>query len=224
MVRTTWCVYREALRQPADVYHFHNTGLILVGWLLKLHGKRVDVREDTPADVRDKYWIRLWARPTVAWAVDIAEKLSGRILDGIVARDSAHRPALPRLENHSSPEFSSARRGLSSGFPLPRVSPTGLYMGTITAIRGVLTMVDAMGLLPGILQARLAIAGEFEPAALEQEARQKPGWKRTDFAGWQNRRGLLDLLACARVGVVPFLTAHNHTVHNHMEAQPIKLF
>ena len=55
MVGTTWCVYREALRQRADVYHFHNTALMPVGWLLKLHGKRVlyDVREDTPADIRD---------------------------------------------------------------------------------------------------------------------------------------------------------------------------
>src|SRR5712691_5091711 len=57
MVGTTWCVYREALRQRADVYHFHNTELIPVGWLLKLHGKCVlyDVREDTPADIRDKH-------------------------------------------------------------------------------------------------------------------------------------------------------------------------
>src|SRR5215831_12999730 len=88
MVRATWYVYREALRQRADVYHFHNTELLLVGWLLKFHGKRVlyDVREDTPAAIStDQYWIPRWVRPAVAWAIDIAEKLSGRMLDGIVA-------------------------------------------------------------------------------------------------------------------------------------------
>src|SRR5262245_15564470 len=87
MVCATWSVYREALHQCADVYHFHDTGLMPVGWLLKLHGKRVlyDVREDTPAYSRDQYWIPRWVRPAVAWAADIAEKLSGRLLDGIVA-------------------------------------------------------------------------------------------------------------------------------------------
>ena len=39
IVHTTCSVYYEALRQCADVYHFHNTELLLVGWLLKLHGK-----------------------------------------------------------------------------------------------------------------------------------------------------------------------------------------
>src|SRR5439155_13557054 len=91
--------------------------------------------------------------------------------------------------------------------------------GTITPPRGVLELVDAMSLLPDTLEARLVIGGEFEPPELEQEARKKPGWKRTDYAGWLNRRQVLDLLSRARIGVLPLLAAANH-----IEMQPIKLF
>jgi glycosyltransferase involved in cell wall biosynthesis len=221
MVRTTWYVYREAMRQRAQIYHFHNTELIPVGWLLKLKGKRVfyDVREDTPADIRDRFYIPRWIRPAIAGAVDIAEKLSGRILDGIVA-------ATPHIGNR----FPPAKTAVVQNFPLLdeflpvsrrylERDPVVLYIGTITPVRGLLELIDAMGLFPDELQARLAIGGQFEPAELEQTARGKPGWKRTDYAGWQDRAGLLDMLARARVGVVPFLPAANHT-----DCQPTKLF
>jgi glycosyltransferase involved in cell wall biosynthesis len=190
MVRTTWCVYREALRQHADVYHFHNTELLLVGWLLKLHGKRVlyDVREDTPAVIRDTYWIPPWARPAVAWAIDLAEKLSGRMLDGIVAATPHIGQRFPHSKTVVVQNFPLLDEAFSASRPYLERPPLVLYIGTIVASRGVLELIDAMDLLPETLQARLAIGGEFEPAALEQEARQKPGWNRTDYAGWQDRR------------------------------------
>jgi glycosyltransferase involved in cell wall biosynthesis len=221
MVRTTWYIYREALRQRADVYHFHDTAMMPVGWLLKLHGKHVlyDVREDTPASVRDTYWIPRWARPGVAWAVDIAEKLSGRMLDGIVAATPHIGQRFPHSKTIVVQNFPLLDEAFPASRPYLERPPLVLYIGSINPLRGVLELVDAIGLLPETLQARLAIGGEFEPAELKQEARQKLGWKRTDYAGWQDRRGLLDLLARARVGVVPFLPAHDH-----MDAQPIKLF
>jgi glycosyltransferase involved in cell wall biosynthesis len=217
MVRTTWCVYREALRQRADVYHFHNTELIPVGWLLKFHGKRVlyDVREDTPASVSDRYWIPRWARPAVAWAIDIAENM----LDGIVAATPHIGQRFPRSKTVVVQNFPLLDEAFPASHPYLERPPLVLHIGTTAAYRGVLELIEAMSLLPETLPARLALGGEFEPPALELEARQKLGWKRTDYAGWQNRHGLLDLLSRARIGVVPFLPTPNL-----MNAQPIKLF
>jgi len=221
MVGTTWFVYREALRQRADVYHFHNTELIPVGWMLKLHGKRVlyDVREDTPADILDKHYLPRWVRPAIAWAVDIAEKLSGRLFDGIVAATLHIGKRFPPSKTVVVQSFPLLDEALPVSRPYLDRPPLVLYIGSISPTRGVLELIEAMGLLAETLPARLAIGGEFEPAELEQEARQKPGWKRTDYAGWQNRQGLLDLLARARIGVVPFLSTGWH-----MDIQPIKLF
>jgi glycosyltransferase involved in cell wall biosynthesis len=221
IVRTTWFIYREALRQRGDVYHFHDTTLIPVGWLLKLHGKRVlyDVREDTPAVIHDTYWIPHWARPTVAWALDMAEKLSRRMLDGIVAATPHIGQRFPGSKTVVVQNFPLLDEAFPASCPYLERPPLVLYIGTIVASRGVLELIDAMDLLPETLQARLALGGEFEPSALEQQARQKPGWKRTDYAGWQNRWGMLDLLSRALVGVVPLLPTPNH-----MDSQPIKLF
>jgi glycosyltransferase involved in cell wall biosynthesis len=221
ILRTTWSVYREALRQSAHVYHFHDTGLMPVGWMLKLHGKRVlyDVREDTPAYVSDQYWIPRWARSGVAWAVDIAERASGRVFDGIVAATPHIGDRFPRSKTVVVQNFPLLDEAFPASHSYLDRPPLVLYIGSMEPFRGVLELIDAMGLLPETLEARLALGGEFEPAALEQEARRKAGWKRTDYAGWQDRRGLLDLLSRARVGVVPFLATANT-----IDAQPIKLF
>src|SRR5262245_32677037 len=207
IVHTTWCIYREALRQRADVYHFHDTTLMPVGWLLKLHGKRVlyDVREDTPAVIHDTYWIPRWARLIVAWAIDMAEKLSGGMLDGIVAATPHIGQRFPHSKTVVVQNFPLLDEAFPASRPYLDRPPLVLYIGSIVASRGVLELIDAMDLLPESLQARLALGGAFEPSALEHEARQKSGWKHTDYAGWQNRDGLLDLLSRARIGVVPLL-------------------
>jgi glycosyltransferase involved in cell wall biosynthesis len=221
MVRGTWWVYREALRQHADFYHFHNVELIPVGWLLKLRRKRVfyDVREDTPADLSDKYWIPAWARPAVCRGVDITEKFSGRILDGIVAATPHIGDRFPPAKTVVVQNFPLLDEESPASQPYLERSPLVIYIGSISPTRGLLELIDAMGLLPQMLEARLAIGGEFDPPELEQEARGKQGWKRTDYLGWQDRRGLLDLCSRARIGVIPILRSPNHT-----DSQPIKLF
>jgi glycosyltransferase involved in cell wall biosynthesis len=221
LLLTSWWVYREALRQDADVYHFHDTALIPTGWLLKLHGKRVlyDVREDTPADILDKYWIPRFARPIVACAIDIVEKASGRIFDGIVAATPHIAQRFPKLKTAVVQNFPLIDEIFPTFQPYLQRSPLVLYIGTISANRGVIELIEAMGLLPPALQARLAIGGEFETSQLEQIARKKLGWQRTDYRGWQNRQGMLELLCCARIGVLPILATPNH-----LDCQPIKLF
>src|SRR5580704_6176866 len=39
MTLTAWRVYQKALRQAADVYHFHDPELVPLGLLLRLRGK-----------------------------------------------------------------------------------------------------------------------------------------------------------------------------------------
>jgi hypothetical protein len=69
MTRGVARVYREAVRQEAEVYHFHDPELIPVGVLLKARGKKVvyDIHEEYPTKVLSKYYLPRWLRPPLAW-------------------------------------------------------------------------------------------------------------------------------------------------------------
>jgi len=71
MTRTVWRIYRDAKKQRADVYHFHDPELILVGLLLKVSGKNViyDIHEDMPKEILSKRYLPSWSRELVSWAV-----------------------------------------------------------------------------------------------------------------------------------------------------------
>ena len=41
MTKTVWMVFRLALKENADVYHFHDPELIIIGLMLRARGKKV---------------------------------------------------------------------------------------------------------------------------------------------------------------------------------------
>ena len=59
MVKTTWQVFRRAVKEKASVYHFHDPELIPLGLLLKLLGKKViyDIHEDYVTSIKIKEYL-----------------------------------------------------------------------------------------------------------------------------------------------------------------------
>lgn len=222
MLCLTWRTFRLARKERAAIYHFHDPELIPVGFFLKLQGRRViyDVHEDVSKQILSKEWILKSLRRLVAGAVRLAERLAAWAFDGIVAAT----PAIARC-------FPAGKTVIVQNFPLlnelvvPDTIPYQnrpakiIYVGGITAIRGIREMVQAMSLVPETLNARLILVGAFSPPSFEAEVRTLPGWERVEYVGWQDRASVARLLGEARVGLVLF-----HPEPNHVEAQPNKLF
>jgi glycosyltransferase involved in cell wall biosynthesis len=221
MTLTVWRVLVQALRQNADVYHFHDPELIPAGLVLRLVGKRVvyDVHEDLPRQVESKPWIPGRLKPLVARGAAVLEAVAERAFAGIVA-------ATPTIGQR----FCPAKTIVVKNFPLLSEFDAAstayddrpmqvAYVGSISFVRGATHAVRAVEALPEDLGAQLVLAGKLDEASYMHELQALSGWSRVRFAGWQDRDGVRRILDQARVGLVTL-----HPVANYIEAYPVKLF
>ena len=222
MTRTIWHVYRAALDERADVYHFHDPELMGVGLALRLRGAQVvfDVHEDIPLDIVDKFWIPHAIRGPLSVSAALFLRAMHRWYSAIVtatpaiARRFPHRRTVivanyPRLDE-------LPKTAVNDFAQRPRAA---IYLGAITELRCIEEMIRAMSspaLAPDI---HLRLAGTFETPELEQRVRALPGWRNVEFLGFCRRSDVGRAFEGARLGLLLFRPAANHE-----EAMPTKLF
>lgn len=221
MTRVAWRLYRAAVRERADLYHFHDPELLWVGALLKRRGFRViyDVHEDVPKQIKSKHWIPRWARPLVSAAVMLTEQLGARIVDGIVAATPSIArkfPADKTVVVQNFPERSFARAD-ADGAPFGERADAFVYAGGLMEVQGVREMSQAFALLPDGMTG--TVAGSFSPPALEDEIAATPGWRRVRFLGHVPRTEIVRAIDGARAGIVV-----NHPTLNYVDAYSTKMF
>src|SRR6266446_683699 len=207
MTRTAWSLYREALRQNGDVYHFHDPELIPVGLLLAAHGKTVvyDIHEDAPADMLYKDYIPGRLRRPLMWSVRKLENAACRRFSGLIA-------ATPTIAERFCPI--NANTVVVHNYPMldeiaPNValpwnerSPIMAYIGSISERRGIREIVQALALLPPGSPAQLMLAGPFSPEGLRTELERPPGWARVQYQGVLDRPSVANLLSRVRLGLL----------------------
>jgi glycosyltransferase involved in cell wall biosynthesis len=222
---TVWRVYREAVRQGAAVYHFHDPELIPVGLALRAHGKKVvyDIHENLPKDILTKYYLPQWLRRPVAWLAERAENRACRCFSALAVTT----PAIADRVRTFNPNTV-----VICNFPVAEdfVSPAEIiwserdfavaYVGLIDSRRGIWEMVEAMSLLPDKLQATLRLAGDFDPPSIQEQATRLPGWKRVEALGVLNQAGVLSVLGRVRAGLVLV----QETSARYKPGYPIKMF
>jgi glycosyltransferase involved in cell wall biosynthesis len=221
MTRTVHEVYRAAVEEKADIYHFHDPELMPVGVLLKLRGKKViyDVHEDYPTTMPGKAWIPAALQGPVSLGVRICEATLTLACDRIVA-------ATPKI----AAKFNANRTRLIQNFPwkheldcsaAPRYEKReaiAVYVGSLSDSRGWREMTTAAALAAKKIPMKLVVAGEIRPGA---NAHFNPGSDNAvvKHRGQLNRSQVAELLAQARVGLVVL-----HPTKAYVDSQPTKLF
>ena len=219
--KTTWGLYKKARKIDADIYHFHDPEIMVVGWLLKLRGKRIiyDVHEDLPRQVRTKDWIPSLLRPLVAGLVELAETITARLIDGIVAATPTIAARFPDGKVELVQNFPILEETVLAGMAYKDRPAIISFLGVMGQIRGTEELVKAMKFVSPELRAELHLTGQFYPENFRSRLSSLPGWKSVVARDWVPRSEVLTELGLSRIGVVTY-----HPVANYVKAQPIKLF
>lgn len=204
MTRTIWQVYKAALDERADVYHFHDPELVFVGLALRMTGARVvfDVHEDIPLDIISKDWIPRRLRKPVSKTAAFALRMLHRRYSAVVAATPSIAKNFDEKNTVVVCNYPTLEGFTLVDGPLSMRPPSAVYAGNITELRGVFEMIAALASPQIGSDVRLTLIGRFEDEELERRARAMKGWERVDYLGWCPPGEVPDVLSRARVGML----------------------
>ncbi len=225
MTTLLWRLFRLAVKENADVYHFHDPELMTVGLLLKLRGKRViwDVHEHYPNSILDKFWISRGLRRFISKSFDLFERAVVRSFDCVIyttglvgARYEKMKVRSGRIENYPSVKLAETFERK----PRERI----IYLGAMSRIRGLVEVVEAFGLVgKEYPRWELCLVGSCRPAAFEDELKalavERHVETQVKFIPWVAYEEKERFSAQAAMGVVTYLPHANN-----MSCLPNKLF
>jgi glycosyltransferase involved in cell wall biosynthesis len=216
-----WMALWKAIRLKADIYHFHDPDLIPVGLILKLLGRKViyDVHEDVPKDILSKEWIgSLAVRKIVSFLLNIILKFSTLFFDRIIAATPAISKKFPDKKTivlRNVPNVSMIYDIKPE--TIIKTRPSVIYAGGLTKIRGIKEIIEAVGILDGLVE--LWLAGRWENADYERECKSLYGWRYVEYSGVTSLEKAYSIMKRADIGIVNFLA-----VPNSVESLPNKAF
>ncbi len=211
-------LYRKALEQEADLYHFHDPEFIPYGKKLRKKGKRViyDVHEDLPRQIHSKHWVPRPLKKILSVLLEWYENKAVKKFSGIVTATDHIRD---RFRPYNPNTISVKNYPILAHFQTqdPPSSPSNkiCYIGSITKARGILEVIKALE----DTDAELELAGTFHPPSLREEVSKMPAWEQVKVHGYLEREQVQDLLTRSFAGIVTL-----HPTVNYRDAIPVKLF
>lgn len=219
-------IYRVALQEKADIYHFHDPDLIPVGWLLsRRHRKPVvyDVHEYYGDSLLTRYWLPKPLRKMVARIVDRGEKWAARSFAGIITVNG-HMAELFLKENPEGEILHNYPLQRQFEFPRPEKvkPPVILYLGGINRERGLEVILRAMARVTRTHpEAVCELVGPVETTDLGPDFSDLTPWLKKGnirLRGKVPYEQVPEILAKSSIALVPLLSTLNY-----QKAIPVKL-
>jgi len=207
-------VFRLAVKQNADVYHFHDPELIPIAVLLKLATRKriiYDIHEDVPKQILTKEWLPRYLRGPVSRITAFFETITFPVFNAVVVAGddiAQHLPRSPKLVvvgNYAPTEIVRRIEALKVGI---EDLPILIYAGELATDRCVRELVQAANFLQR--RAKLVLLGSFSEPLFEKEIRAIAG-SNVEFVGQVSYEAVLSYLARANIGLALFHPSPNST-------------
>jgi glycosyltransferase involved in cell wall biosynthesis len=215
--KTQRLILKAALATKADIFHFHDPELIIIGYILKvIYSKQViyDVHEDIPRQIFNKPYIKNIFKPVLSKCLELVESFFSKRYSMIIAATpfifERFKKINPNTVNVNN--FPIINKGV---FQWSDKKNEICYAGVITVDRGIHQLIKAMDLL----SCRLNLAGQFWPETLLKEVSQYPGWSKVNYLGVLDKIGVEAMYNRSKVGIVTLLPRTNY-----LDSLPVKMF
>ena len=212
----------KALKENCHLYHFHDPELLLVGYFLKLFGKKViyDVHEDLPNQIYNKSYLPKVLMTTISTLIGFLENLFCKKFDGLIT-------VVPTIQNRLLKANSNTI--MFRNFPDIRLVDSAkilkkdknfftiIYPGSLSKKRGVEDAINLVNLYKGNI--RLILAGNWESQTFQKKCKQLDGWKYVKFLGNISLQKIYSYIKSSDLGI--------HLIHDMPTSRigyPIKAF
>jgi len=208
---------RRLLREKADLYHLHNPFSLPLVLALKAARRKViyDVHEDYIERIRIRDWLPRVLRVPTAYFVGGLEILVGKLVDGAIATqpEVADRLGSRAIILENAPmvndEVIDRAEAFARTIPDEVANPEGafrlVYAGSISRVRGLPSMMDALGLVNEETPARLWLIGPPDDEQGIADAMRHPAWRYVDFIGrLEHQHEVFGHMLRANVGLALF--------------------
>jgi len=216
-----WRTLFLALRQRADIYHFHDPELIFIGVLLRLLGKKViyDVHEDVPKQILNKEWIgNVSIRKIVAFIMNIIEQTGVSFFNRIMVATQDIAKKFPKNKTILLRNFPILQL-IDNTLPAncKKNKPIIIYAGGLTKVRGIKEIVQAMEYIGE--RAELWLLGKWESEKFRYECENLKGWNNTKYLGFISLNEVFQYMKIADIGLCLL-----HPIKNYITGLPVKAF
>jgi glycosyltransferase involved in cell wall biosynthesis len=229
MLGLTIQIFIHALKQKADIYHFHDPELLPIGVLLKIFSRKkiiYDVHEDYGKQVLSRPYLPQfpqWSRRGISILINFIERFSTGFFDGVITatddilnKFTYHKAAISIKNYPVISYFSTEGNGGKEQCENGKVFNL-VYTGHLSKERGLIEMIQSLSFINQPV--KLSIFGSIDMGQVDSYLGNIQDLKKVDFLGWIEHRKVLKLLNRYDAGMICL-----HPLPNYVTALPIKLF